>query len=129
MIEQGVLRTSFPPWASPIVSLRKPDGSKRMYVDLRKVNAITKKDNDNYPMPNIEVILSSLRNCSCFTALDLYSGYWQLIVKPDDCQKTAFITQDGFYGFIRMPLDLTNYPATFQRTMDAVLAGLKYDQC
>lgn len=127
MIDQGVVRPSFSPWASPIVLVAKPDGSKRMCVDLRKVNAITKKD--VYPLPNVDIILSSLRGSSYFTALDMNSGYWQLMVHSEDCQKTAFITQDGLYEFIRMPFGLSGAPSTFQRTMDMVLAGLKYNQC
>uniref|UniRef100_A0A158P4K2 RNA-directed DNA polymerase n=1 Tax=Tetranychus urticae TaxID=32264 RepID=A0A158P4K2_TETUR len=127
MMKIGVIRPSASPWASPIVLVNKPDGSKRLCVDLRKVNAITKKD--VYPLPNIDIILSSLRGCSYFTAIDLNSGYWQISVNPDDCKKTAFVTQDGLYEFVRMPFGLTNAPATFQRTMDVVLAGLKYNQC
>lgn len=56
-------------------------------------------------------------------------GYWQLYVDPDDREKTTFITQDGPFEFVRMPFGLTNAPATFQRAMDVVLGGLKYNQC
>ena len=101
MIEQGVVRASFSPWASPIVLVGKPDGSKRMCVDLRKVNAITKKD--VYPMPNIEVILSSLRNCSYFTALDLNSGYWSspMIVKKRHLSlRTDYKNENVYNGIL-----------------------------
>lgn len=99
----------------------------RMCIDLRKVNACTERD--VYPLPNIDDLLTALQGATYFSALDLNSGYWPLYVDPKDRGKTAFVKQDGLYEFIRMSLGLTNAPATFQRAMDVVLAGLTYNQC
>jgi len=64
-----------------------------------------------------------------FSTLDLLSGYWQVEVHPEDRQKTAFCMPDGLFEFKVMPFGLCNAPATFQRLMDTVLAGLQWANC
>ena len=61
--------------------------------------------------------------------LDLVSGYWQVQLDPQNREKTAFCTPDGLYEFNVMPFGLCNAPATFQRLMDSVLAGLQWNTC
>ena len=56
-------------------------------------------------------------------------GYHQIAVKEEDRKKTAFVTAVGLYQFKVMPFVLTAAPSTFQRTMDVVLAGLKWTSC
>ena len=67
--------------------------------------------------------------CKWFTTLDLLSGYWQVAVDPKDHEKTAFTTYDGLFEFKKMSFGLCNAPATFQRLMDLVLAGLQWNNC
>jgi hypothetical protein len=70
-------------------------------------------------------MLDALQDAQWFTTLDLTSGYWQIKVKKEDQEKTAFITKFGTYEFKVMPFELCNAPATFQRMMDKVLQGIK----
>ena len=69
--------------------------------------------------------LGALACCKQFTTLDLLSAYWQVEVDPKDREKTAFITYDGLFEFLKMPFGLCNAPATFRGLMDLVLCGLQ----
>ena len=93
MQKQGVVIHSRSPWASPIVLVPKKDGSLRLCVDFRRLNALTKKD--VYPLPRVEDILDTLGDAKCFTSLDLASGYWQLELDEDARAKSAFTTHHG----------------------------------
>ncbi|XP_076740530.1 uncharacterized protein LOC143418699 [Maylandia zebra] len=121
MMEKGVIRESCSPWASPIVLVRKKDGTWRFCVDYRKLNAVTHKD--AFPLPRIEETLTSLTRAQWFSTLDLASGYWQVQMDPTDREKTAFTTPVGLFEFERMPFGLCNAPATFQRLMQHCLSG------
>ena len=95
----------------------------RFYVDYRRVNAITKKD--VYPLLRRDDILDTLDGTKYFSTLDLCSGYWQIELDPVTRDKSAFTTHCGLFEFTRMPFGLCNAPATFQRLMQTVLAGLE----
>ena len=127
MLQNGVVEPSRSPWASPIVLVKKKDGSTRFCVDYRKVNGITRKD--AYPLPRIDTTLDTLSGSQWFSTLDLISGYWQVHIEESDRPKTAFCTTEGLFQFRVMPFGLCNAPATFQRLMDLVLSGLQWEHC
>ena len=93
MLKNGVVERSTSPWASPIVLVRKKDGSTRFCVDYQKVNQITHKD--AYPLSRIDATLDAMAGSKWFSTLDLLSGYWQVKVEKDDRSKTAFCTMEG----------------------------------
>ena len=123
MLERGIIRASNSPWSSPIVLAPKKDGDYRFCVDFRRVNSVTKKD--AHPMPRIDEILDQLGGARYFSTLDLASGYWQVPLREEDMEKTAFSVGADHYEFTVMPFGLTNAPATFQRMMGNLLKGIK----
>ena len=128
MLDQGVVRPSTSPWASPVVMVKKKDGSLRFCVDYRKLNEVTEKD--AHPLPRIDDTLESLSGARYFSTLDLKSGYWQGPIREEDKKKTAFCTSSGrLYEFNRLPFGLCNAPATFSRLIDYVLTGLSWEAC
>jgi len=127
MLARKVIQPSTSPWASPVVLVKKKDGSTRFCIDYRKINTITHKD--AYPLPRIDDTLDTLSGAKWFSTVDLLSGYWQVEVAEEDKPKTAFATREGLYEFNVMPFGLCNAPATFQRLMDLVLAGVQWTQC
>lgn len=91
-------------------------------MDYRKLNDVTV--GDLFPLPNITENLEQLGSSKYFTTIDLASGFHQIQVEPDDKCNTAFSTPLGHYQYNKMPFGLKNAPATCQRLMNSVLAGL-----
>ncbi len=102
--ERTIIKSSSP-WCSPIILVRKKDGSIRFCVDYRKINNATHKD--VYPLTRIDNILEALRGAKYFCSIDLASGYWQIKVANKDREKTAFGSHLGLYKFHCMPFGLT----------------------
>ncbi|UYV63754.1 hypothetical protein LAZ67_2005513 [Cordylochernes scorpioides] len=127
MLERKVIQPSESPWSAPVVLVKKKDGTWRFCVDFRRLNHITKKD--VYPLPRIDDVLDHLSSARYYSTMDLKTGYWQVEVDERDREKTAFVTPDGLYELMVMPFGLCNAPATFERMMDNVLMGLKWNIC
>lgn len=125
MLEAKIIEPSNSPWSFPIVLVdKKSDNSKRFCVDFRQLNKITK--HNAYPLPVIDDILANLGKSKYFTSLDMLSGYWQIPLKEEDREKTAFTTGfRGLYHFLCTPFGLKNAPGVFQNLAHRVLQGLE----
>ncbi|XP_071476579.1 uncharacterized protein [Diadema antillarum] len=124
MVELGVIEKSNSPYSSPIVIVKKSDGSNRFCIDFRRLNRVTVFDAE--PLPNAEEIFAGLSGSHYFSKVDLSKGYRQIPLSDDAKEKTAFQTASGLYHFRVMPFGLVNAPATFSRVMRKLLAGMKH---
>jgi len=119
MLDHGIIQPSASEWAAAPVIVKKKDGKYRYCVDYRSLNLRTRKD--SFPIPLIEECLDALAETMFFSTLDMASGYWQIVIDPEDRHKTAFITKYGLFEHVRLAMGLCNSPATYQRIMTYVL--------
>ena len=124
MLEQDIIRPSSSPYCSPITVVAKPDGSIRLCIDFRKLNSVTIFDNE--PIPQMDEMVTRITKAKYFTKLDLTKGYWQIPLKENCKQYTAFQTSLGLMEFNYLPFGLSTAAPTFQRAMNKVLGHLKF---
>ena len=106
LLKNGIIEHSTSPWSSPVVLVKKKDGTTRFCVDYRRLNQITTKD--AFPLPRIDDIYDQLTKATYFTKFDFKAGYFQVPLDKADRPKTAFSTRDGHFQFKVLPQGLTN---------------------
>ena len=115
-----IIEKSNSAWSSPLVPIRKTDGSLRLCVDYRKVNSVTKAE--KFPMPNLTDSIYTAHNINFFSKLDLTKGYYQIPIHEDSRPITSFSTQHNQYQFKRLSFGLRNSGIQFQRILQEILA-------
>lgn len=118
-LDKGFIVSSSAPFSSPVLFVKKSDGSLRFCIDFRKLNAITRKD--AYPLPLIDETLARLKGAKVVTKLDIRQAFHGIRMRPDSEELTRFRTRYGNYKCKVLPFGLTNGPATYQRYMNDVL--------
>ncbi|GFS57438.1 retrovirus-related Pol polyprotein from transposon 17.6 [Trichonephila clavipes] len=121
-LNEGIIRQSSAEYASPIVMVKKKDGSSRMCIDYRKLNQKLVKD--KFPLPSIEDVLDTLQEVKVYSTLDLRNGFFHVDV-DEDCRKyTSFIVPDGQFEFNKVPFGLSTSPGVFQRYVSSIFRDL-----
>ncbi|EFP07148.1 hypothetical protein CRE_30552 [Caenorhabditis remanei] len=124
MESQGIIRPSSSPFSAPIVMVRKADGeSWRFCIDFRQINNITEPVQSI--LPNLQELLDVTAENAIYTTLDFASGFHQIPLEEEHCERTAFASFMGVYEYIRMPMGLKGSPGTFQRIMHKLIKPLR----
>jgi len=125
-LTNGFIRLTLLPHGTPVLFVKKKDGSLWLCVNFHRLNRITKKD--RYPLSFISNLLNSPRKARIYTKIDLQHAYHLVCIAKEDEWKTAFRTRYGAFEWSVMPFGLTNAPAAFQRFMNDMFSDL-LDMC
>lgn len=124
LLENNIIRESDSSFSSPVILVKKKDGSDRLCIDYRSLNKIIEKD--NYPLPLIEDQIDKLGKAKYFISIDMKNGFHQIPVSEDSIKYTAFSTPDGHYEFLKMPFGICNGPSVFQRAITKAVKHLDF---
>jgi len=125
-IKEGIAEPCSSEFTSPVLIVKKKDGSPRICVDYRKINKVVVKD--RFPLPLIEDQIDQLAEARIFSTIDLKNGFFHVSVAKESRKYTSFITHHGQYQFLRMPFGLCNSPPVFQRFINHIFRPLINDK-
>ena len=124
LLAAKVICSSHSSWSAPIIVVPKGDGGKRLVIDYRALNKVTRKF--TWPMPKVEDIFSKLNGATYFTTLDLHAGYHHIPLDRSSISKTAFNLPFGKYKYVKVPFGLAQAPAYFQELMTGILKDFPF---
>ncbi|XP_062569364.1 uncharacterized protein K02A2.6-like [Saccostrea cucullata] len=111
------------PWVSPLVCIPKPkQNDVRICVDMRQANNAIMRE--RFPIPNVEETLQEMNGATCFSKLDLKSGFHQIELEPDSRNITTFVCHKGLYRYKRLMFGILCAPEIYQRIIQQVLQGI-----
>ena len=119
LLYKEFIRPSTSPWASPMVTVKKPDGSARLCVDFKAINLVTQEE--PFYMPRVEEVLESLGKARYISKIDLSKGYYQIPMVEEDICKAAFTCHRGRFEFLRMPFGVKTPQQCFRSSCRAFL--------
>ncbi|XP_060179392.1 uncharacterized protein LOC132609432 [Lycium barbarum] len=126
-LEAKVIRVArYPTWLSNVVPVPKKDGKTRVCVDYRDLNKASPKD--DFPLPNIHILLDNCAKHEIASFVDCYAGYHQIVMDDDDAEKTSFITEWGTYCYRVMLFGLKNAGATYMRAMTTIFHDMMHKE-
>ena len=118
---QFIRAVYYPNWLANVVLVKKSNGKWRMCVDFTDLNKAYPKD--SFPLPRIDTLVDSTSGYELLSFMDAFSGYNQILMHPEDQEKTSFITDRGLYCYKVMPFGLKNAGATYQRLVNKMFQG------
>ena len=124
LLDNDFIEPSQSEWSSPCILVPKPDGTYRMCTDYREVNNLSKTD--TFPIPRMDDCIDKVGNSKYITKFDLLKGFWQIPLTERAKEVSAFVTPDGLYHYKVMPFGMKNSPATFQRLINTIIAGIEH---
>lgn len=124
LLQKNIIRESESSFASPVLLVKKKDGSDRMCVDFRALNKILEKE--RYPLPLIEDQIDKLGNAKYFISIDMKNGFHQIPIAENSIKYTAFVTPDGHFEYLKMPFGICNGPSVFQRAISKAVQHLNF---
>ncbi|KRH92421.1 putative transposable element [Pseudoloma neurophilia] len=123
-LKEGIIRKGKGKWSAPAYPILKKNGSIRLIVDYRALNAIT--EDDPHPCPSVADSFAHLKGSSVFSTIDLNKGYYQVNIEESDKEKTGFVILGSHYEFNRMPMGLSTAPKTFSKVALSICEGLSF---
>ena len=123
LIDIGSVReVNYPDWLANVVVVRKKNGKWRICIDFTDLNKACPKD--SFPLPHIDMLVDATAGHELLSFMDAFSGYNQILMHPDDQEKTSFITERGTFCYKVMPFGLKNAGATYQRLVNQMFADM-----
>ena len=117
LLQEGAIReVEYPEWLANVVLVKKANGKWRLCIDFTDINKACPKD--SFPLPKIDLIVDATSGHELLSFMDVFSGYNQISMDPDDQEKTSFVTAQGTYCYRVMPFGLKNAGATYQRLVN-----------
>ena len=125
LLDAGFIKPiQYPCWLFNIVPVKKKNGQIRCCVDFRNLNRVCLKD--EFPLPNMDLLIDSVARNTMFSFMDGFSGCNQILMVPKDVEKTAFRTPIGNFYYTVMPFGLKNASATYRHTMTAIFHDMMH---